>query len=148
MTPERCAKLDATITQLYDLLPYVARDAERLRNPSELVFRTPELLEAARLIEETLPYPSLAGGVPVLRVCIGHAAVEALSMRKNPYDFLETSYEVVEPGQEFDLRYEHQVSTDIFNPHHRQPVYGGLRYFDLATLGRTLDDGGELLVSQ
>lgn len=148
MSPERCAKLDATLTQLYALLPYVARDAERLRNPTELVQKSYELHMASRAIEETLPHPSLAGGVPVIRVCIGNKAVEALGMRKNAYDLLETSLEIVHPCEEIDLRFMHRVSTDIFNTAHTQPVFGQGRYFDLATLGRSLEDGGELTISE
>lgn len=142
--------VEAILTQLRELLPYVARDAERYRNATELVTKSHELRLAARAIDETLVHPSLASTSksPVIQVRIGTKAVEALGVRKLPYDFREVTFETAEPGEVYDLRYKKYVTTDTFNPLHTQPVYGQLRYFDLATLGRTLEDGGELTVTQ
>jgi hypothetical protein len=142
--------IEATITELEKLLPYVARDAERYRNPTELVTKSHELHLAARAIDETLPHPSLASLAkgPFIRVHIGTRAVEALGLRKLPYDFVETTFETAEPGEAYNLLYKKRVSTDIFNPLHSQPIYGHIKYFDLATLGRILEDGGELSPSE
>ena len=142
--------IEQTIEQLHELLPFVVRDAERYRNPTELVTKSRELHLAARAIEETLPYPSLASSSrsPLIKVRIGTNAVEAFGFRKLPYDFLEAYPDKAEPDEEYVLRYKHNVQTDVFNPRHTQPVFGQTRYFDLATLGRTLEEGGELSVSE
>lgn len=142
--------IERTIEQLQELLPLVVRDAERYRNPTELVTKSRELHMAARAIEETLPHPSLASlsRNPILRVRVGTNAVEAYGFRKIPYDFLEAYSDKAEAGEEYDLRFKHDISTDIFNPRHTQPVFGQMRYFDLATLGRTLEEGGELGISE
>ena len=142
--------IERTIEQLQELLPFVARDAERYRNPTELVTKSHELHLAARAIEETLPHPSLASSsrAPLIKVRIGTSAVEAYGFRKLPYDFLEAYPDKAEPEEEYVLRYEHHVQTDVFNPRHTQPVFGQTRYFDLATLGHTLEVGGELSVSE
>ena len=142
--------IEHVVEQLHELLPFVVRDAERYRNPTELVTKSRELHLAARAIEETLPHPSLASvsRAPVLRVRIGANAVEAYGFRKLQYGFLETYSEKAEPGEEYDLRFKHDIQTDIFNPRHTQPVFGQIRYFDLETLGRTLEEGGELSVSE
>lgn len=139
-------KIEDAIEQLNQLLPFVARDAERYRNPTELVMKSHELHMAARAIESTLPHPSLATG-PVIRVHIGANAVEAYGVRKVAYDFVETYADAAQPGEVHDLRFRYRIQTDIFNPRHTQPIYGQIRYFDLATLGRTLEEGGELSVS-
>lgn len=138
--------IEATITELRQLLPYVARDAERFRNPSELVEKSRELHLAARAIDETLPHPSLASLAkgPFIRVSIGARAVEARGLRKLPYDFVEATFETAEPGEEYTLLFKKEIQTDVFNPRHHEPLYGHLRYFDLATLGRILEDGGDL----
>lgn len=150
MTQDRSLFLDSTVERLYELLPYVARDAERLRSPAELYKKSLELRLAAQAIDETLPYPSLATEIPVIRVRIGSTAVEALGMRKNAYDLLELSFESSDPGAEYDLRYKHDVRIDPFNPYdiHTKPVYGQQLYFDIPVLARTLEDGGELFTSQ
>ena len=142
--------IEQTIEQLHELLPFVVRDAERYRNPTELVAKSRELHMAARAIEETLPYPSLASSsrTPVIRVRIGENAVEAYGFRKLQYDFLEEYPDKAKPGEEYDLLYKHNIGTDIFNRRHTQPVFGQMRYFDLATLGRILEEGGELGVSE
>lgn len=142
--------IERTIEQLHELLPYVVRDAERYRNPTELVTKSRELHLAARAIEETLPYPSLASSSrsPLIQVRIGTNAVEAYGFRKLQYDFLEAYPDKAEPSEEYVLRYKHDVQTDVFNRSHTQPVYGQTRYFDLATLGRTLEEGGELGISE
>ena len=142
--------IQGVVDQLRELLPYVARDAERYRNPTELVTKSHELHLAARAIEETLPHPSLASTArgPFIRVRIGANAVKAYGFRKLPYDFLETYPDKAESGEEYDLRTMRRIQTDIFNPRHTQPVFGQLRYFDLATIGRTLEEGGELSVSE
>lgn len=142
--------IEATLSQLRELLPYVARDAERYRNPTELVTKSHELYLAARAIDETLAHPSLASVSkhPVIRVHIGTKAVEALGIRKLPYDFREITFETAEPGEIYDLRYKNYVATDTFNPTHKQPIYGQLRYFDLATIGRILEEGGELTATE
>lgn len=143
----RTSNLDAAIAELRDLLPFVARDAERYRNTTELVTKSREFHLAARAIERTLPHPSLARG-PVICVRIGANAVEAFGIRKLPYDFLESYPESAQPDETYDLRFSHRVQTDVFNPRHTQPIYGQRKYFDLATLSRTLEDGGELSVSE
>ena len=142
--------IERTIEQLHELLPFVVRDAERYRNPTELVSKSRELHMAARAIEETLPYPSLASSsrTPVIRVRIGENAVEAYGFRKLQYDFLEVYPDKASPGEEYDLLYKHDIGTDVFNRRHTQPVFGQMRYFDLATLGRTLEEGGELGISE
>lgn len=142
--------IEHIVEQLHELLPFVVRDAERYRNPTELVTKSRELHLAARAIEETLPHPSLASvsRSPVLRVRIGTNAVEAYGFRKLPYDFLEAYSDKAEPDEEYDLRFKHDIQTDVFNRRHTQPVFGQLRYFDLATLGRTLEEGGELGISE
>ena len=142
--------IEATITELEKLLPYVASDARRYQDPKLLVENSRELHLAARAIDETLPHPSLASLAkgPFIRVHIGTRAVEALGLRKLPYDFVETTQETAEPGEAYNLLYKKRVSTDIFNPRHSQPIYGHIRYFDLATLGRILEDGGELTPSE
>lgn len=142
--------IEATIEELHKLLPFVARDAERYRNSTELVKRSHELHLAARAIEETLPHPSLASSArgPFIRVRIGANAVEAYGFRSLPYDFVEPYFDTAEPGQEYDLMYKHRVQTDYFNSRHTQPVFGQMLYFDLATIGRTLEDGGELSASE
>lgn len=139
-------EIQGVIDQLHELLPYVARDAERYRNPTELVTKSHELHMAARAIEETLPHPSLASSArgPFIRVRIGANAVEAYGFRRLPYDFVEPYFDTAEPGQEYDLMYKYRIQTDVFNPRHTQPVFGQMLYFDLATLGRTLEEGGEL----
>lgn len=138
--------LEATIVRLNELLPFVVRDAERYRNSSELVNKSRELHLAARAIDEVLPHPSLASG-PVIRVRIGANTVEAYGIRKLPYDFREVYPDSAQPDEVYDLRFKSHVQTDVFNPRHTQPIYGQLRYFDLATLGRTLEEGGELMIS-
>jgi hypothetical protein len=150
MIQDRNAFLDSTIDRLLELLPYVARDSERFRSSTELVSKSLELHLAARAIDETLPHPSLAAGVPVIRVRMGAKAVEAVSMRRNAYDLLEIELESSEPSSEYDLRYKYNVRTDLFNPAeiHTKPVYGQHLYFDLPVLARTLEDGGELFVSE
>ena len=142
--------IEQTIEQLRELLPFIVRDAERYRNPTELVTKSRELRLAARAIEETLPHPSLASSTknPLLKIRIGTNAVEAFGFRKLPYDFLEAYPDKAEPDEEYVLRYKHSVQTDVFNPRHTQPVFGQTRYFDLATLGRTLEEGGELSASE
>jgi hypothetical protein len=142
--------IEATITQLNELLPYVARDAERYRNPSELVAKSRELHLAAKAIDETLPHPSLASLAkgPFIRVRIGSTAVEAREVSRNPYDFIETSFETAEPGEAYNLLFKHRISTDIFNPMHSEPIYGHIKYFDLATLGRIIENDGELTLSE
>ena len=139
--------IEASITQLQELLPLVVRDAERYRNSTELVTKSRELHLAAKAIDDVLPHPSLAHG-PVIRVRIGANAVEAYGIRKLPYDLREVYPESAQPGEEYDLRFRAHVQTDIFNNRHTQPIYGQLRYFDLATLGRTIEEGGELTVSE
>lgn len=143
-------EIQDVIDQLHELLPYVARDAERFRNPTELVTKSQELHMAARAIEETLPHPSLASSArgPFIRVRIGANAVEAYGIRKLPYDFREVYADSAQPGDVYDLRFKSRIQTDVFNPRHTQPIYGQLRYFDLATLGRTLEEGGELSSSE
>lgn len=150
MSRDMFLDVEAVISELQELLPYVVRDAERYRNPTELVTKSRELHMAARAIDETLPHPSLASLAkgPFIRVHIGTRAVEALGLRKLPYDFVETTQETAEPGEAYNLLYKKRVSTDIFNPRHSQPIYGHIRYFDLATLGRILEDGGELTPSE
>lgn len=141
--------LESTIGQLRDVLPRVARDAERYRNPTELVTNSRELGIAARALDAvTSDWNHFPG--PVIRVKIGQQAIEALSIRKNQYDFRELQHELVEPGEEYDLRFQNRILTDTYNifDRHYQPIYGQVRYFDLATLGRTLEDGGDLLVSE
>ncbi len=140
--------IEATITHLKELLPYVARDAERYGNPTELVRRSHELHLAAKAIDETLPWPSLASSArgQFIRVRIGTQAVDAVGFTKLPYDFLESTFETVEPGKEFNLLYKHTVSTDSSSVL-RQPVYGQMRFIDLATLGQNLRDGGDLFPS-
>lgn len=142
--------IESTITKLKQLLPYVARDAERYGNPTDLVRNSHELYRAAEAIDATLPWPSLASSAKgsFIRVRIGTKAVEALSFRKLPYDFLETTSEIAEPGEEFNILFKKNVSTDILSSRHRQPVYGQSRYVDLATLGRTLQDGGDIFPSE
>ena len=139
--------IEQVIEQLQELLPFVARDAERYRNPTELITKSHELHLAARAIEETLPHPSLASSSknPLIKVRIGTNAVEAYGFRKLP----EAYPDKAEPEEEeYVLRYKHHVQTDVFNPRHTQPVFGQTRYFDLAALGRTLEEGGELSVSE
>lgn len=141
--------LESTIDLLREVLPRVARDAESYRNPTELVMKSRELDIAARALNAvTSDWNHFPG--PVIKVRIGQKAVEALSIRKLPYDFREAVHELVEPGDEYDLRFQNRIQTDTFNPYdrHYQPIYGQVRYFDLATLGRTLEDGGDLLVSE
>lgn len=81
--------IEETIAHLKELLPYVARDAERYRSTTELVTKSHELHMAARAIDETLAHPSLASVAkgPFLKVKLGANAVEALCFKKLPYDF-------------------------------------------------------------
>lgn len=141
--------IEAAIERLHELLPLVVRDAERYRNSTELVNKCRELHLAARAIDGVLPPPSLASGpAPVIRIRIGENAVEAYGIRKLPYDFPEVYADSAQPGETYDLRFKFLTQTDVFNPKHMQPIYGQLRYFDLATIGRTLEEGGELSISE
>ena len=141
-------KIEDTIERLQKLLPYVARDAKRYRHATDFVEKSRELHLAARAIDEVIPYPGFGHHGPAIRVRIGAHAVEGYSMHKLQYDFIEANFEVVEPGEEYDLRARYHARTDVIGSVHTQPIYGQRRYFDLATLGRTLEDGGELSVSQ
>lgn len=142
--------VEAVISELQELLPNVARESTFYRNPTELVKKSRELGLAAKAIDETLPDPNLAtlAKGPFISVSIGSRAVEALVTRNLSDGTLETSYEMVNPGERYDLLYKLEVSTDVFDPSHREPFYGHMRYFDLATLGRILEDGGELSPSE
>lgn len=142
--------LEPTISKLKELLPYVARDAERYRNATELVTKSRELQLAAKAIDETLVHPSFVRLVegPFLRLKLGTSAVEALGFRRNAYDLKETEFEVAEPGEEHDLLFKHRVATETFASSHSQPVYGHAKYFDLATMGRILESGGDLIPSE
>ncbi|MEO5499646.1 MAG: hypothetical protein ABIR46_04050 [Candidatus Saccharimonadales bacterium] len=142
--------IEATISQLKELLPYVARDAGRYRNATELVRNSRELARAAEAIDETLPWPSLASSAkgPIIRIRIGTNAVEAFGFRKLPYDFLESEFEMAEPGEEYNLLYKKRISTEPFSYTDSQPVYGQMKYFDLATIGRILENGGDIFPSE
>lgn len=125
-------------------LHYVAREAEVLR-PTELVLKSSELARAAADLDALVAERDSIGS---LRLRIGRMAVDATAFRKNPYDLLEPTKYLVEPGEEHELRFKYMVPTEPFNAFNRitEPVYGFLRYFDLATIGRTIDDGGELRI--
>lgn len=136
---------EAAIDRLHEILPLIARDAERYRNATELATKSLELHIAAEIIDQLLP-PRPEQRSQMLRLKVGAKAIEGYGFRKNPYDMTELEFHTVEPGEEYDLRFRRDVRTDLFNPYdkHTQPVYGHLRYFDFATMGRTLDDGGAL----
>jgi hypothetical protein len=138
--------MERVVDDLNKWLPYVASDAERFGNTTELIRRSHEFHLAAQAIYETLPHPSLASGAKgrLLRVRIGNTAVDAFSFHRLPYDFLATEHDTAQPGEVRKLLVRHTIGTDIFDPSKTQPVFGQLKYFDLATLGRTIKDGGEL----
>lgn len=143
-------EIEATITKLRELLPYVAYDAKRLGNTTDLVRHSHDFHLASLAINETLAHPSLASldRMPIIRVRIGSEAVRAYGMGKNPYDFIEPYDTEASPGEEYDLRYKHKVFTDAYVSSLTQPVYGQTKYFDLTTLANNLKNGGDLLVSE
>lgn len=133
---------DQILDRVKQNLLYVAREAEVLR-PTELVLKSSELAAAASGIDQLMHASRELG---ILRLKVGRIVVNACSFRKNPYDFTEATMHLVEPGEEHELRYKYLIPTDPFNVSSpiTEPVYGFLRYFDLATMGRTLEEDGEL----
>src|SRR6478735_8581909 len=124
--------IERTVADLNKWLLYVASDAERYKDTSELIARSPEFRMAAIAIETTLPHPSLASVArgPFLRVRVGTNAVNAFDFRKLPYGFLESEETVAQPGEVHDLKFMKCVGTDVLNPRKIQPVFGQLKYFD------------------
>lgn len=137
---------DQILDRVKQNLLYVAREAEVLR-PTELVLKSSELAAAASDIDELM---NASGELGLLRLKIGRTVVNACSFRKNPYDFTEATMHLVEPGEEHELRFKYLIPTEPFNAYSpvKEPVYGFLRYFDLATMGRTLEDDGELTLTR
>jgi hypothetical protein len=127
------------VEEIASHLRQVAIQSEILR-PTELVLSSPDMVEAAAGIDTFIQADSPA---VFLRLTIGRKAIDALSFSRTVYDQIQTRKELVEPGESYQLRYKFSVRTDPFS-HITEPVYGFLRYFDLATMGRTIEDGGSL----
>jgi hypothetical protein len=138
------------VNRIRDNLLMIAREAEIKNVTQEALSAEAHAVQIYidRLIADRNRYGTL-------RLHIGTAAVQATEFPDGGNDFLSSSHHMVDPYTTWPLETKIAIPTHTFvtDPVY-EPFYGYTsengenRYFDLATMGLTLEDGGDLMLSE
>jgi hypothetical protein len=78
-----------------------------------------------------------------LQLTLGGNAVRAARFLRDPYDFVRAHYRILEPGGAYPII---RKRTILERNIPKKSLLGHFYYFDFATIGRTLFEGGSLSI--
>lgn len=126
-------------------LHYIAHEAGTLR-PAELVIKSPEFEAAVGSLDYLR---GDADSMGILSLRIGSVVMSALCEETFRGSTGCQERHAVHPNEEYRIRAKHLSPIEFFSTVPvKQPYYGDELFFDLVTIGQTLEDGGELSLTQ
>ncbi len=126
-------------------LLHVAKEVETLR-PAELVIKSHEFQSAQKNLDLLV---NRASDIGVLRLKIGRKVLTGLCRDfEHDTEGIPRKYPV-EPDEQYALLRKENIPVEPFSLEPiTQPYYGDIVYFDLATIGMAIQDGGELTLNR